>query len=71
MQFYLSALDDLTRLKGENRSIGIIICKEKNRTIVEYTLRDTNKPIGVSTYKIPEKIIKCLPTKEELKKIIN
>ena len=36
----------------------------------EYTLRDTNKPIGVSTYKIPEKIIKFLPTKEELDKII-
>jgi len=70
MQFYLSALDDLVRIKGENKSIGIIICKEKNRTIVEYTLRDTSKPIGVSTYKIPEKIIKCLPTKEELEKLI-
>jgi predicted nuclease of restriction endonuclease-like (RecB) superfamily len=70
MQFYLSALDDLARINGENKSIGIIICKDKNRTIVEYTLRDTNKPIGVSTYKIPEKIIKLLPTKEELKKII-
>lgn len=70
MQFYLSALDDLARIKGENKSIGIIICKEKNRTIVEYTLRDTNKPIGVSTYKIPEKIIKCLPTKEELRRLI-
>jgi predicted nuclease of restriction endonuclease-like (RecB) superfamily len=70
MQFYLSALDDLARIKGENKSIGIIICKEKNRIIVEYTLRDTNKPIGVSTYKIPEKIIKCLPTKEELRRLI-
>lgn len=60
MQFYLSALDDLVRIKGENKSIGIIICKEKNRTIVEYTLKDTNKPIGISTYKIPHKIIKCL-----------
>ncbi|MFA5745875.1 MAG: PDDEXK nuclease domain-containing protein [archaeon] len=70
MQFYLSALDDLVRIKGENKSIGIIICKEKNRTIVEYTLRDTTKPIGVSTYKLPQKIIKFLPTKEELEKII-
>jgi predicted nuclease of restriction endonuclease-like (RecB) superfamily len=60
MQFYLSALDDLVRIKGENKSIGIIICKNKNRTIVEYTLRDTNKPIGISTYKIPQKVIKCL-----------
>ena len=70
MQFYLSALDDLARINRENKSIGIIICKDKNRTIVEYTLRDTNKPIGVSTYKIPEKIIKFLPTKEELEKIV-
>lgn len=65
MQFYLSALDDLVRIKGENKSIGIIICKEKNRTIVEYTLRDTKKPIGISTYKIPQKIIKCFSERKE------
>ena len=69
MQFYLSAIDDLVKTKHENKSIGIIICKDKNRTIVEYTLREGNKPIGISTYKIPKKIIKELPKKEELKKI--
>jgi hypothetical protein len=71
MQFYLSALDCLARINGENKSIGIIICKDKNRTIVEYTLRDTRKPIGVSIYQISEKIIKCLPIKEKFEKIIN
>ena len=69
MQFYLSAIDDLVKTKNENKSIGIIICKDKNRTIVEYTLREGNKPIGISTYKIPKKIIRELPKKEELKKI--
>jgi hypothetical protein len=44
MQFYLSALDDKVKLPDENHSIGIIICRGKNRTVVEYTLRDVRKP---------------------------
>ena len=56
MQFYLAALDDLARMKGENPSIGIILCKNKNRTIVEYALRESKKPIGVAKYKIVTKI---------------
>ncbi|MCP4567695.1 MAG: DUF1016 domain-containing protein, partial [FCB group bacterium] len=52
MQFYLAALDEQVREKDENPSIGIILCKEKNRTIVEYALRDARKPIGVATYRI-------------------
>lgn len=72
MQFYLSALDDKLRLDDENPSIGIIICKDKNRMIVEYALKDVKKPIGVSTYKItkelPKNLSKYLPSKEELSK---
>ncbi len=72
MQFYLSALDDKLRLDDENSSIGIIICKDKNRMIVEYALKDVKKPIGVSTYKItkelPKNLSKYLPSKEELSK---
>ncbi|MFO0795009.1 MAG: PDDEXK nuclease domain-containing protein [Candidatus Brocadiaceae bacterium] len=49
MQFYLSALNDRAKLPEENPSIGIILCKDKSRTIVEYALKDTKKPIGVST----------------------
>jgi len=74
MQFYLSVLNDRIKLEGENSSIGIIICKEKNRTIVEYALKDVNKPIGVSTYKIrkrlPAKIKKYLPSPKEIIKSI-
>ena len=50
MNFYLSALNDSSRLPHEKPSIGIIICQTKNRTIVEYTLKDVHKPIAVATY---------------------
>lgn len=52
MQFYLAALDRQVRQADENPSIGIILCKEKSRTIVEYALHDANKPIGVATYQV-------------------
>jgi predicted nuclease of restriction endonuclease-like (RecB) superfamily len=70
MQFYLAALDDLVREEGENPSIGIILCKEKRRTIVEYALRDARKPIGVATYRIVKRLPKALqgqfPTPEQI-----
>ena len=52
MQFYLSALDDTVRLPEEQPSIGIILCKSKDRVVVEYALRETNLPIGVSSYSV-------------------
>lgn len=52
MQFYLAVLDDTRRMPDENPSIGIILCKVKDRMIVEYALRDATKPIGVATYQI-------------------
>ncbi len=73
MQFYLSALDETARLAHENPSIGIIVCREKDRTIVDYTLRDVHKPIGVASYnhyarleELPETIGKYLPSPEDL-----
>ena len=60
MQFYLAALDDTVREAGENPSIGIILCKEKRRTIVEYALRDARKPIGVATYRLVKRLPKAL-----------
>ncbi|MEA3386971.1 MAG: PDDEXK nuclease domain-containing protein [Patescibacteria group bacterium] len=70
MNFYLSALNDTIKLADENPSIGIIICKEKKRTTVEYALRDSNQPIGVSTYKLteslPNNLKGLLPTVEEI-----
>jgi len=70
MQFYLSALNDRSKLPDENPSIGIILCKEKSRTFVEYALKDSKKPIGVSTYKLtsklPHELKKYLPAPEEM-----
>lgn len=58
------------KLEDENPSIGIIICKSKNRTIVEYALKSLNKPIGVATYKfydrLPDDMKNLLPTSEEI-----
>ena len=70
MQFYLAALDRQVRQEDENPSIGIILCKEKNRTIVEYALHDARKPIGVATYEItrtlPKELKGQLPQPEEI-----
>ncbi len=72
MEFYLNVLNDTIKLPHENPSIGIIICKSKNRTIVEYALKDSNKPIGVATYTLtdtlPENYRRQLPSTEELAK---
>ncbi len=72
LQFYLTALDRQVKLEHENPSIGIIICKNKNRTVVEYALHNSNKPIGVATYQIrdtlPEQMKDLLPSPEEIKK---
>ncbi|WP_027191925.1 PDDEXK nuclease domain-containing protein [Fundidesulfovibrio putealis] len=70
MQFYLAALDRLVRQEDENPSIGIILCKEKNRTVVEYALHDARKPIGVATYEttrtLPKELKGQLPQPEEI-----
>lgn len=70
MQFYLTALDRNVRQEDENSSIGIILCKEKSRTIVEYALHDAKKPIGVATYEItktlPKELKGQLPSPQEI-----
>jgi len=74
MQFYLTALDRQAREEGEAPSIGIILCKEKNRTIVEYALHDARKPIGVATYRIlkrlPRELKGQLPSPNEIAKLL-
>ena len=74
MQFYLTALDKTVKLPDENPSIGIIICKSKNRMRVDYTLGGTNVPIGVATYSyyesLPEDMRSLLPSPEEIANIV-
>ncbi|MEW6653630.1 MAG: PDDEXK nuclease domain-containing protein [Bacteroidota bacterium] len=70
MQFYLSALNDKVKLPEENSSNWLILCKDKDRIIVEYALRDSTQPIGVSTYiltnKVPKEFKKYLPSPSDI-----
>ncbi len=74
MQFYLAALDDRVRMPDENPSIGMILCRDKKRTIVEYALKESNKPIGVATYrivrKLPEELKGKLPDPKQIGKLL-
>lgn len=70
MEFYLEALDQQERMEGENAPIGIIICRDKNKTVVEYALRTASRPIGVATYtvvpRLPESYRAELPSPEAI-----
>ncbi|HEY5555842.1 DUF1016 domain-containing protein, partial [Acetobacterium sp.] len=56
MNFYLSAVDDLVKSKTDNPTIGLIMCRDKNKLIAEYALKDMTKPIGVSEYKFIQEL---------------
>jgi len=75
MNFYLSALDDLVKQPFENPSIGIILCREKNNKIVEYSFKDMDKAMGVATFKttdkLPPQYAGVLPNVESLKKLLD
>ena len=75
LNFYISAIDGELKSEKDNPTIGILICKSKNCTIVEYALKDINKPIGVSEYKLsnvlPEDFKSTLPSIEEIEAELN
>jgi hypothetical protein len=75
MNFYLSAVDDLLRHPDDKPSIGMILCKTKNKFIAEYALRDTHKPIGIAqfitTESLPEQLKSNLPTIEQIEQELN
>jgi predicted nuclease of restriction endonuclease-like (RecB) superfamily len=72
MNFYLAALDDRDREPGDNPSIGLILCRDHNRLIVEYALRHVDAPIGVARYQLmlaealPAALADVLPTQNDL-----
>ena len=74
LNFYLSALDEKERREGENPSIGILLCKEANKSVVELAIRDYTKPLGVATYRKAEDLPKSYemfsPILEEVPKIL-
>jgi len=72
MNFYLSAVDDQLRHNEDQPSIGLLLCKERDRLIVEYALRDVKKPIGVAEWRtrlvesLPKKLQSSLPTVKQI-----
>jgi predicted nuclease of restriction endonuclease-like (RecB) superfamily len=72
MNFYLSAVDDLLKHRDDQPSIGLLLCRSRNRVHVEYALRDVKKPISVAEWetqiveKLPEELKGSLPTVEEI-----
>jgi len=75
MSFYVAAVDNLLRSDRDDPTIGIILCKSKDRTTVEYALQGNQQPIGVSSYQLqsnlPEGLVKNLPTVEQLQMELN
>ena len=74
MNFYLSVVDEQLKSETDNPSIGLILCRDKNKVVAEYSLKDMSKPIGVSEYKltqeIPEAFKRALPDAEAWEKHI-
>lgn len=70
MNFYLNAVDDRMRHDGDQPSIGLILCQDKNRVVAEYALRGMKKAIGVSEYQLtralPKQLRSALPSIEEI-----
>ena len=54
LNFYVTAADKLLKGEGDNPSVGLLICKTAKKTIVEWSLQDINKPLGVATYQLQE-----------------
>lgn len=71
LSHYLHVLDDDDRLEWENPPVGIILCKDADKTFVEYVLQDYQRPMGVATYKTnQDKLKELLPDEEEMKKLL-
>lgn len=67
LNFYVTAVDELLRSEGDNPTVGLIICKSTDKTVVEWSLRDINKPLGVSSYQL-EQVVERTVRELELKK---
>jgi len=74
LNFYLTAVDDILRHETDNPTIGILLCKSKNKVIAEYALKDISKPMGISEYKItqsiPRNLETSLPSIEDMERVL-
>lgn len=70
LNFYIKAVDEQLRKEGDNPTIGLLLCKSKDKMVAEYALSDINKPIGISEYTLerilPEELKSSLPSIEEI-----
>jgi predicted nuclease of restriction endonuclease-like (RecB) superfamily len=74
LNFYISAVDDLLKTEQDNPTVGLLLCKNKRGMIAEYSLRDIEKPIGISEYRLfknlPKEYENILPSAEDIEKRI-
>lgn len=68
LNFYVTAADELLRGEGDNPSVGLVICKTAKKTIVEWSLKDINKPLGVASYQLREVVDRTVAELELRKK---
>ena len=70
LNFYLAAMDAQVKAPDDKPTIGLLLCKTKNRLVAEYALSGMAKPMGVAEYQLvralPEPLDTCLPTIEEI-----
>lgn len=75
LSFYLSAVDVEMKTEHDNPTIGLLLCKGKDRVVAEYALRDVNKPMGISEYRlsndISEELQESLPSIEDIESRIH
>lgn len=67
LNFYVSAVDELLRAEGDNPTVGLIICKSSDKTVVEWSLKDISKPLGVSTYQLEQVVARAVRELEQRK----
>ncbi len=75
LNFYLNLMDKRVKDESDNPTIGLLLCEDKNNITVEYAIEGINKPMGVSQFKLieklPDKLKQYLPTAKELSKLTN
>ena len=67
LNFYVTAVDELMKGKGDNPTVGLVICKSKDQTVVEWSLKDIQKPLGVATYQLEEVVERTVKEIEQKK----
>ena len=75
LNFYATAVDEILKHEEDNQTIGLLLCKEKDRLSVEWSLKSIDNPIGVSSYEvknsIPEEFLEKLPSADEINKLVD